>query len=676
LTPLNRTIFSTLALGLAISIQISAQTPAPQAAAPQQPATPQEPAAQDQLPPPKGTVLFERHADPDADPSSAPPAATPPAQAAPKAEADEKLSGSALSDDERGAITITRYDLDARLAPATSSLEMRARVDLHNDSDKPLTRVALQISSTLIWQSATLLDATRTRLNLVQHAIDTDTDHTGKATEAILELPQPLAPGTSLSLDLLYGGTLTASGDRLERIGATHEQALNADWDAIAPESIALRGFGNVLWYPVASPQLFLGDGAKLFQGIGAMRLREQNASVRLRVSVEFQGEAPVAVYFCGRRQPLKPLSDNSDAPVVSASGVATADFPAAPLGFRPLSLFTVEHNETLTTPLAPTANQSDLLAVETHDEAAIPRLSDSAKTLAPMLQVWFGAHPTSALTLIDHEGQPFEDGPLLVAPMNAISSSTGSEALLHSLTHAWVETGQPWMDEGLAEFMTLVYTEQTHGREAANNALHELMRPLILAEPAPDASKADNSGQPLITATDEIYYRRKAAGAWWALRSITSDDSLAIALAALASQTPSSASPRDQALAFQHLLEKSSHKDLGWFFEDYVFHDKGLPDLSITAVTPRPLPAGKGHDTGWLVAVTVHNDGAAAAQVPLIVRSGQLDVMRTIRVPGLSDATERVVVNAKPTQVQVNDGSVSEMNQSQHIANVTVQEH
>jgi len=575
---------------------------------------------------------------------------------------------------------VTAYDLDARLTPASAKLEMRARLTLRNDGATPLGRVALQISSTLTWQSAALLGAARTQLAVVQHLLDTDTDHTGRANELVLTLPAPLAPGSSLSLDTFYSGAVPASAERLERIGAAHQEGLAADWDAIVTGTTALRGYGNVLWYPVASPQLFLGDGARLFQAIGQSRLLQETATVRLRISIAYSGEAPTAAYFCGRRKPLTAISDNSDAPVASGSGIATVEFPAEALGFRSPSLFVVDRPESLIAPLETDAAgkpSEDLLAVETADEAALPLLAASAQNIAPLLEAWFGPHPLSALTVLDHEGQPFEDGPLLVAPIAALGASGSADALAHSLTHAWVQSGQPWMDEGLAQFVALLYVEQQQGREAALAQLHELMRPVTLAEPGPETLTADTpelAGQPLVAASDELYYRRKAAAVWWMLRSLAGEQPLQLALTTWRSQAASQSSAREQALAFEHLLEKTSHKDLAWFFADWVLRDRGLPDLTIADVTPRQLPAGKGHDSGWLVAVTVRNDGAAAAEVPLVVRAGAYSVTRQMRIPGLSSATDRVVVESRPTQVILNDGSTPEVRVSEHTVNVTVQ--
>ena len=226
-------------------------------------------------------------------------------QQAQPAEAEKQVPPSAtaqLTDADRAAFSITRYDLDVRIVPATSRLTGRARLTLRNASENPLPRIALQISSSLTWESASVQGSV---LPVAQHLLDTDADRTGRARELILTLAKPLAPGESLTLDTFYSGTIGANGERLERLGASSSQALETDWDAINSDGIALRGFGNVLWFPIAAPQLFLQDGT-LVPAVGRERLEHAATPVSLRLSVEFSGEAPTAAYFCGRRQPLR----------------------------------------------------------------------------------------------------------------------------------------------------------------------------------------------------------------------------------------------------------------------------------------------------------------------------------------------------------------------------------
>ncbi len=440
---------------------------------------------------------------------------------------------------------------------------------------------------------------------------------------------------------------------------------------------------------------------------------------IHLRLAVEYRGVPPVAAYFCGRRQPLVAHPDDPAAPATTATGIATADFPAHPIGFRQPSLFVVQQPEASIAPLpevsssstssepgAPSSERVEgdnagapgpasgtwvptksgpgttgpaMLSVATTDTASISALTASAERVAPLLQTWFGPKPLGPLTILDNPGDPFEDEALLVAPIDKLASTGSSAAIAHSLTHAWVQTGQPWFDEGLAQFTSLLWMEQDQGRPAAVLALNNLMQPLNIAEVGFDTQQEADaasapSGQPLVSATDELYYRRKAAAVWWMLRSIAGDKPLQQALTEWRGQPPASDDPTVQAVAFEKLLEKTSGKDLGWFFSDWVFRDRGLPDLSIVAVEPRPMAAGKGHDAGWLVSVTVRNDGAPAVDVPLNILSGAFTTNTRIHIAGFSNATTRVIVNSAPTEVILNDGSTPEVRTATHSREVILQ--
>ena len=677
---------------------------APQPAAPPAPVSPPTAPAPDPDQPvlPKGQILIQSHGEPPLGGLSAPPGDPGQAsQAVPTT--DAKVD---VSDAERSALTFTGYDLDARLDLARSGLAMRARVTVRNDGSTPLGELALQLSSTLHWDSATLIDDDRrTQLTLAQHKLDTDADHTGAAEEAVLRLPTPLAPGASASLDLFYSGTVTQSGDRLARLGAGPAQGRSADWDSISPEWTGLRGFGDVLWYPVASPQLFLADGNTLFLAVGRTRRREQTAVVRMRLSVTYTGEPPAAAYFCGRRQELKSLADTPDAATATGTGLATAEFTPEPLGFRLPSLFVIQGAEALAggpgapatggqafssssdsnpsaggatglrtrpAPFVP-ATDSPVVAVASTDPGIGAGLGSAADHAASLLVDWLGPRPLSALTVLDHDGQPFQDGPLLVAPAATLETSPQAPALVYSLTHAWVQTGQPWMDEGLAQFFALLWVEREQGRDVALSQLHELMQPVALAEPNLEPGSASAPGQPLIAAPDELFYRRKAAAVWWMLRDVAGEKPLRAALSAWRTQPESQAAPEAQALGFQHLLEKLSGKDLGQVFADWVLHDRGLPDLSITDVATSQTPAGPGHTTGYLLAVTVRNEGGSVADVPLTVRSGQFSTTQRMRIPGFGQSTERVLVESTPTEIVVNDGSTPEIGSSTHLRQLTL---
>jgi aminopeptidase N len=150
-------------------------------------------------------------------------------------------------------------------------------------------------------------------------------------------------------------------------------------------------------------------------------------------------------------------------------------------------------------------------------------------------------------------------------------------------------------------------------------------------------------------------------------LRDLAGNDALKQALQAWRVQPVSTQAPQQDAVRFEAVLEKTSGKDLRWFFDDWVLNDRGLPDLTIVDITPRELAPSLGKSAGWLVSVTVRNDGAAVADVPLVIRSGNFSTTQRLRIPGFGSTSTRIVVEAPPTEVLLNDGSTPEQRTATH---------
>ena len=683
---LTKSVAAAFAISAALTLHVRlahAQSAEPQSSAPQSAVPePAQSTAPGPPPPPAGKVLFSRDANapPDAQSGdSKKPAAPKP---------DDAL---AVTDEERNALTFTGYDLDVHLRPASAGISVRAGITVRNDSAAPMSRLVLEVTSSMHWDAFSTRNSASAAapLAFIERRIDTDADHTGQMQEAVITLPHPLAPGASITLTALYSGAIPQAAERLKRIGAPIDQAISSDWDAIAPDITALRGFGNVLWYPVAAAPVFLGDGAKFFQAAGSARLRQSAATVRLRLAIEYVGEPPDAAFFCGRREHLVAISDNANAPVAESPGIATAVFDPQLLGFRMLDLFVTSHAASDT---GTSANPALIAAVTDHYDALPPYAAASA-LVEPMLIDWMGARPLTALTIVDHPGQPFEDDALLVRPMRAADAATLAPSLAHSLTHVWIHSSHAWIDEGLAQFVSLLWTERSSGHAAALAELQDAARSLAIAEPEVPASasglassssivssqrsNASNpperprgpapsvspAGESLIAATGEVFYRTKAAAVWWMLRGIVGDEALKQALQAYRADAKLDRDPE----GFQRTLEKFTHKDVRWFFNDWVYHDRGLADLRIANVTPSQLEARNGSPAGWLIAVDVHNDGYAEAEVPVTVRSGNASETVRLRIRGLSSASTRIVFASTPERVDVNDGSVPEVQTSLH---------
>jgi hypothetical protein len=632
-------ILALLASGMAVvpAAQTTTSTPLQQTT----------PAAQSPQPQTGGKVIFSRSTDEDGQATTQTgPAAPPP----PVKIADAPTA----QDAERQSITFTDFDMDVRLRPADQHIAVRALVTVRNDGNQPLAHIPLQISSTLNWE--------RIRINAHDVAfpvaiLNSDADHTGQLHEAAVPLSEPLAPGATLQLDVTYSGAIAANAQRLLVIGTPDDVALHSDWDQIGVDFTGLRGFGNVVWYPVSSVPVILGDGARLFDEIGEHKLRMAGAHFRLRLTVEFpQGRAPSVALINGHLAPLSVTNPGDLSQEVS--GAATADNGGETLGFDAPSLFVAIR--------APRNAANTMLWVLPDDQSAVQSWADAAAAVTPFLQGWLGQRPRSQLTLLDlpdAQDAPYETGSMLATAIRAAAPEQLDGVLAHALTHAWMESPRAWLSEGVAHFMGTLWVERQRGRDQALQSLEAARSALTLAEPE---SPGQGVGQPLAYAISPVYYRTKATYVFWMLRDVVGDSTLSAALRAYHPAADVSLGyGRDTAASpFEKLLEQAgSRADLSWFFADWVNADKGLPDLSISSVFPVPEESGN-----WLVTVNVANGGFASAEVPITVRSATNSVTQRVLVPAHGKATPRLLIQGKPTEVQLNDGTIPETLATVHI--------
>ncbi|MGZ5141481.1 MAG: hypothetical protein ACXWCX_27095, partial [Burkholderiales bacterium] len=131
---------------------------------------------------------------------------------------------------DREAFSFRNYDLNLQLEPEQHRLGVRGKITLRNDSTAPQKVVVLQISSSLDWRSIRVADKP---VQYVTQPYTSDIDHTGALSEAIVTLPQAVAPHATVELEIAYEGLITLDATRLTRIGAPEEAAHNSDWDQI-----------------------------------------------------------------------------------------------------------------------------------------------------------------------------------------------------------------------------------------------------------------------------------------------------------------------------------------------------------------------------------------------------------------------------------------------------------
>ena len=79
----------------------------------------------------------------------------------------------------------------------------------------------------------------------------------------------------------------------------------------------------------------------------------------------------------------------------------------------------------------------SSILAV-TENADGLALYGATGGEVQPLLVDWIGETPENSLTILDHDGQAFEDGALLVTAMKVKNAAELSPLLAHSMTHAW----------------------------------------------------------------------------------------------------------------------------------------------------------------------------------------------------------------------------------------------
>lgn len=537
---------------------------------------------------------------------------------------------------DREAFTFTSYDLNVQVEPEQHRLGVRGKLILRNDTPTSQKIAVLQISSSLHWRSIKAADKP---LQFISQPYTSDIDHTGGLSEAIVTLPQPVSPQGTIELEIAYEGVVLLDATRLTRIGTPEESANSTDWDQIGPNFSAVRGAGYVAWYPIATEVANLSEGNSLFEALGRWKARESASKMQLHVKVstdDVEGRPELVI----NNASCFPLHENA-----GRAQLISADCTYQPLG--------------LLAPLFVVANygfvdQTSIVVynLPTHAVAAESYASAAEKTVS-LITDWFGAPREKAKTadLPDPKAAPFESGSLLLTPLATSDSKLAGLSAAHQLTHAALVSFRPWIEEGLAHFAQALYLEQQSGRTAAieymglhRSALSEAEAPSTL--PRSD----DEANRSLVNTTNEELYRSKAMCVWWMLRDMVGEPALKKVIAAYRPEQDKEPSYMPRLIAAQ------TQRDLEWFFDDWVYRDRGLPDFKVESAFSRKTMTGS-----FMLTITLDNLGTAGAEVPIIVKFTGGEILRRLEVRAKNKAVIRVEVPATPQEIVVNDGSVPE---------------
>ena len=557
------------------------------------------------------------------------------------------ISASAL---DRETFTITKYDLEVRLDPAQQRLGARGKITLRNDSPQPQKTAALQISSSLSWRSIRAADKP---LQFVSQPFVSDIDHTGELSEAIVTLPAEVKPKDSVELEIGYEGVIPLDMTRLTRVGIPTDIARHTSWDQIGRSFTAVRGAGYVAWYPIATESADFSEGNSLFEVGNRWKAREAGSEFKARLTMSGDGDERAPAIIC------TPSARNSTEEMARTQQTS-AECTWAVLGTIAPTFALARYHGDSKPPLM-------VLSLEGHESGAATYVN-AIEPATKFVTEWFGKPtvPIAIADFADPHAAPFESGTLLMASMAGEDTKLAGINLVHELVHSAFTSPRPWVSEGLAHFAEAVYREQQGGREAALDLIGLHRAAFLDSEKEVAIAAQKNAGQPLISTFDETYYRSKAAYVWWMLRDMVGPVALKQAIGDY--RAPDDTDPK----YIERLIESASRRDLSWFFDDWVYHDRGLPDFHVQSVHPwKDTNQNRGKEV-QMVTITVQNLGAAGAEVPFTVRCEATDVANRLEIRAKSAVTTRLELPCAPIEIVVNDGSVPESDLTNNVFRIT----
>ena len=538
---------------------------------------------------------------------------------------------------DREAFSFTRYDLDATIDAGQQRLGMRGKITLRNDSDLPQRNIVLQISSSLHWVSIQLGGKPA---EFITQTYTSDIDHTGALSEAIVTLPKPIAPKEATELSVGYEGTIPQDATRLTRIGVPAEVAKHSDWDQISSGFTAVRGIGYVVWYPIATEVANMSDAASITEAVGRWKERQHDAEMSICM--------PDGALMNDTGQGVAAAKSSGD-----TSGNSSHCIQHVFFGGETVPVFVIaDFNEV--------QNGNFIIRYLADHKSAADDYVLALNQVGPSISVWLGAHSepngmkSQVIDLPDSNAAPFQSGNTLMMPI-AEDETTMLLMAVQQVAQLDFPSSRAWINQGLARYMQLRYIEQEKERAGVLHYLNTHRDPLVEMErQSPEKGSPAAAARSLINSSDEFYLETKAMNVWWMLRELVGETALTAALHNY------KASDDKDALYMQKLLEQQSRRDLTWFFDDWVYRDRGLPDFRIDSVHARPVVSG-----GYMVAVTVENLGGAAAEVPVKLEMTEGDATEKLIVPGKSKASVRILAAATPIKAIVNDGTVPESDTS-----------
>jgi hypothetical protein len=543
---------------------------------------------------------------------------------------------------DREAFTFTHYDLDVRVEPEQQRLGVRGKIMLRNDSTVAQKNLVLQVSSTLTWKSIQIAGK---RVQFETHEYTSDIDHTGALSEAIVSLPHEVPPKGTVELEIGYEGVISLETSRLTRIGVPEDKAKHSDWDQISKSFTAVRGIGYVAWYPVATEAAILSEGNSVPEAVGRWIVKHVDTTMDLVL----QSTSEQAIYFSGTPSVAEVQTDSSAKTIrafhLMKPGVNVPTFVIASY----LQL--------------PPQNSIDVVYLPGQEETA-KDYAEAASQIDPAVRVEGGSGNLQILGLPEAYASPFVTQGMLLTPLGSDLTNEAELDMVYAIARQQVQSPRAWIQEGLAHYAQAAFVEEHKGLQSALDYLNGHTAALVDAERTAKTAASPETAHSLVEAPDDLYLQAKSMYVWWMLKDMLGN----LPTEALVNYH---ANEDKDPTYMPRLITTGSKRDLQWFFDDWVYHDRGLPDFRVVSVFSRPLDSGR-----FLVTMTLENLGRAGAEVPVLLRIEGGEVRQRVELRGQAKTSLRIEASSKPLEVVINDGSVPESDMSNNTYKIDLLNH
>jgi hypothetical protein len=532
---------------------------------------------------------------------------------------------------DREAFTFTHYNLDVHVEPEQQRLGVRGKIMLRNDSVVAQKNLVLQVSSTLSWKSIQIAGKP---VQFETHEYTSDIDHTGALSEAIVSLPHEVPPKGTVELEIGYEGVISLETSRLTRIGVPEDKAKHSDWDQISKSFTAVRGIGYVAWYPVATEAAILSEGNSVPETVGRWIVKQADTTMDLSL----QSTSEQSIYFSGTPGVTEVQTDSS--------AKAIRAFHLVKLGVN-VPTFVIASYQQL-----PPQNSIDVEYLPGQEETA-KDYAEAASQIDPAVRVGGGSGNLQILGLPEANASPFVTQGMLLIPLGADLTNEAELDMVYAIARQQILSPRAWIQEGLAHYAQAAFVEEHKGLQSALDYLNGHTAALVDAERTAKTVASLETAHSLVEAPDDLYLQAKSMYVWWMLKDMLGN------LPSEAFVNYHANEDKDPTY-MPRLITSGTKRDLTWFFDDWVYHDRGLPDFRVVSVFSRPLDSGR-----FLVTMTLENLGRAGAEVPVLLRIEGGEVRQRVELRGQAKTSLRIEASSKPLEVVINDGSVPESDMS-----------